>query len=62
MHSIQQFSFDSQYSDNEEYDDDLSFLEACMICDEDALFDIIQDVVTFEIVNERDKSGRVKDC
>ncbi len=30
-----------------------------MDCDEDALYDIIQDGVTAEQVNERDRSGRV---
>ena len=30
-----------------------------MDCDEDALYDIIQDGVTIEQVNERDRSGRV---
>ena len=30
-----------------------------MDCDEDALYDIIQDGVTMEQVNERDRSGRV---
>ena len=30
-----------------------------MDCDEDALYDIIQDGVTVEQVNERDRSGRV---
>jgi len=39
-------------------DDDISFLEACQECDEDALYEIIQDGVTYENVNERDKSGR----
>ena len=34
-------------------------LQACMDCDEDALYDIIQDGVTVEQVNERDRSGRV---
>ena len=48
---------DSQFTENE--DDDITFLEACMECDEDALYDIIQDGVTYEQVNERDRSGRV---
>ena len=53
-------SVDSQFTEN---DEELSFLEACMECDEDALYDIIQDGVTWEQVNERDKSGRVSsDC
>lgn len=49
-------STDSQFTEN---DDELTFLEACMDCDEDALYDIIQDGLTYELVNERDKSGRV---
>ena len=49
-------STDSQFTETEE---ELTFLEACMDCDEDALYDIIQDGVTWEQVNERDKSGRV---
>ncbi len=49
-------SSDSQFTENEE---DLSFLEACMDCDEDALYEIIQDGITYDNVNERDRSGRV---
>ena len=49
-------STDSQFT---ETDDDLTFVEACLECDEDALYDIIQDGVTYEQVNEKDKSGRV---
>ena len=49
-------STDSQFTETE---DDLTFFEACTECDEDALYDIIQDGVTWEQVNERDKSGRV---
>ena len=48
---------DSQFTEND--DEDITFLEACMECDEDALYDIIQDGVTYEQVNERDRSGRV---
>ena len=48
-------STDSQFTNDEE----LTFLEACTDCDEDALYDIIQDGTTWEQVNERDKSGRV---
>ena len=51
-------STDSQFTETEE---EISFLEACQDCDEDALYDIIQDGVTDEVVNERDKSGRVSD-
>lgn len=50
-------STDSQFTEND--DEEISFLEACMECDEDALYDIIQDGVTYEQVNERDRSGRV---
>ena len=49
-------STDSQFTETE---DDISFLEACMDCDEDALYDLIQEGVTRDCVNERDKSGRV---
>ncbi len=49
-------SVDSQFLEQEE---EITFLEACMECDEDALYDIIKDGVTYEQVNEMDKSGRV---
>jgi hypothetical protein len=49
-------SVDSQFTDDEE---ELTFLDACVDCDDEALFDIIQDGVTWDQVNERDKSGRV---
>ncbi len=48
-------SVDSQFAEQ----DEISFLEACAECDEDALYDIIQDGVTYEQVNERDRNGRV---
>lgn len=51
-------STDSQFTETEE---DISFYEACVDCDEDALYDIIQDGVVYEQVNERDRSGRVSD-
>ena len=54
--SYDQTSIDSQFT---ETDEELTFLEACMDCDEDALYDIIQDGVTWDQVNEKDKSGRV---
>jgi len=50
-------SVDSQFA--EDVDDELSFLEACIDCDDDALYEIIQNGVTWDQVNERDKSGRV---
>lgn len=50
-------STDSQFT---ETDEELTFLEACLECDEDALYDIILDGITWEQVNERDKSGRVR--
>lgn len=49
-------SSDSQFTEN---DEDLSFFEACCECDDDALYDLIQNGTTWEQVNERDKSGRV---
>ena len=53
--SCDKMSFDSQFTDAEE----VSFLEACVDCDDDALYDIIQNGVTWDQVNERDKSARV---
>ena len=50
-------SFDSLFPEEEE--EELTFLEACMDCDEDAVYDMIQDGMTPEQVNERDRSGRV---
>ena len=47
-------SFDSQFAGEE-----LRFLDACIDCDDDSLYEIIQNGITWEEVNERDKSGRV---
>ena len=54
-------SVDSQFTepDDDEVDDELRFFEACVECDDDALYDIIHDGVTWDEVNKRDKSGRV---
>jgi len=54
-------SVDSQFTepDDDEVDDELRFFEACVECDDDALYDIIHDGVTCDEVNKRDKSGRV---
>jgi len=49
-------SIDSQFTDVEE---ELTVLDACIDCDDEALYDIVQNGVTSEHVNERDKSGRV---
>jgi len=49
-------SIDSQFTDLE----DVSFLDASVSCDDDVLYEIIQNGVTWEQVNERDKSGRVR--
>jgi len=49
-------SIDSQFTDA----DDVKFLDACIECDDDLLYDVIQDGVTWDEVNERDKSGRVR--
>jgi len=49
-------SVDSQFTDAE---DELTVLEACMDCDDEALYEILQNGVTYEHVNEIDKSGRV---
>lgn len=38
---------------------ELTVLDACVDCDDEALYDILQNGVTWEQVNERDKSGRV---
>ena len=40
-------------------DMELSVLDACIDCDDEALYEILQNGVTYEHVNERDKSGRV---
>lgn len=45
--------------DSQLTNDDIRFLEACVECDDDALYDIIQDGLTVEEINERDRSGRV---
>ena len=54
-------SVDSQFTepDDDEVDEELRFFEACIECDDDALYDIIHDGVTWDEVNKRDKSGRV---
>ena len=49
-------SSDSQYTEN---DEELTLLEACLECDDDALYDLVQNGTTYEHVNEQDKSGRV---
>jgi len=51
-------SVDSQFADDDD-DTELTVLNACIDCDDEGLFDLIQDGVTLEEVNERDKSGRV---
>ena len=59
---VKDSSFDSHSTDrdeDEEEDYEISFLEACLECDDDALYEIIRDGVTREQINERDKSGRV---
>jgi len=40
-------------------DTELTVLDACIDCDDEALYEILQNGVTSEHVNERDKSGRV---
>jgi len=53
-------SVDSQFTEpDDEVDEELRFFEACVECDDDALYDIIHDGVTWDQVNKRDKSGRV---
>lgn len=54
-------SVDSQFTepDDDEVDEELRFFEACVECDDDALYDIIHDGVTCDEVNKCDKSGRV---
>ena len=49
-------SSDSQFTEN---DEELTFFESCLECDDDALYDLIQNGTTYEQVNEQDKSGRV---
>ena len=50
-------STDSQFAETEY--EELSLLEACMECDEEALVEITRAGVFPEQVNERDRSGRV---
>ena len=50
-------STDSQFT--ESGDEDLSYLEACMECDEDAMYEMIHVGLMSEEVNERDRCGRV---
>jgi len=51
-------SVDSQFADDDD-DDELTVLDACIDCDDEGLYELIQDGVASEQVNERDKSGRV---
>jgi len=53
-------SIDSQFTD--EVEEELTVLDACVDCDDEALYEILQNGVTNEHVNERDKSGRVSIC
>ena len=61
----QRDSVDSQFTepedDDDEVDEELRFFESCVECDDDALYDIIHDGVTWDEVNKQDKSGRVGD-
>jgi len=54
-------SVDSQFTepDDDDVDEELRFFEACVECDDDALYDIIHDGITWDEVNKCDKSGRV---
>jgi len=52
-------SVDSQFADDDD-DTELTVLDACIDCDDEGLYDLIQDGVTWDQVNERDKSGRVR--
>lgn len=52
-------SVDSQFADDDDDDTELTVLDACIDCDDEGLYDLIQDGVTWEQLNERDKSGRV---
>ena len=56
--SYDRSSVDSQFADDDD-DSVLTVLDACIDCDDEGLYDLIQDGVTWEQVNERDKSGRV---
>jgi len=51
-------SVDSQFADDDD-DSELTVLDACVDCDDEGLYELIQDGVTVDQVNERDKSGRV---
>ena len=53
---------DDDWGEDEEpgYEDlDLTFLEACMDADLDALAALVEDNLTEEEINERDRCGRV---
>ena len=39
--------------------DELTVLDVCIDCDDEGLYELIQDGVAAEQVNEQDKSGRV---
>ena len=52
-------SVDSQFTDDEEEEEELTVLDACIDCDDEALYDILRDGITWDQVNEKDKSGRV---
>lgn len=53
-------SVDSQFTEpDDEVDEELRFFDACVECDDDALYDVIHDGLTWDEVNKRDKSGRV---
>jgi len=51
-------SVDSQFADDDD-DTELTVLDACIDCDDEGLYELIQDGVTVDQLNERDKSGRV---
>lgn len=52
-------STDSQFAETEENEEELTLLQACMDCDDEAVLDISQAGLTYEQINERDRSGRV---
>ena len=52
-------SIDSQFTDDDDGDDEMTVLDACIDCDDDALYEIMQTGATWQQLNERDRSGRV---
>jgi len=50
-------SIDSQFTDD--VDEEFTVLDACIDCDDEALYDILHSGATWDRINEQDRSGRV---